>query len=64
MRAFDKVNLKPGETKKVSLEIAAKDLAWYNPEKKDWTVDEMEYELYTGSSSAEEDLLKSSFIVK
>ena len=33
------------------------DLAWYNPEKKTWEVENIEYTIYIGSSSQNEDLL-------
>ena len=61
LRGFEKVKILPGETNTIRIPLAAKDLAWYNPETKEWVIDEMEYELYVGSSSAERDLLKSSF---
>lgn len=64
LRGFKKVHLKAGETKKVLLDVAAKDLAWYNPATENWEVESMTYELYIGSSSAKNDLLQSTFIVK
>lgn len=64
LRGFKKVRLKAGETKKVLLDVAAKDLAWYNPATENWEVESMTYELYIGSSSAKNDLLQSTFIVK
>ncbi|RKN80089.1 beta-glucosidase [Ulvibacterium marinum] len=64
LRGFKKVHLKAGETKKALLDVAAKDLAWYNPATENWEVESMTYELYIGSSSAKNDLLQSTFIVK
>jgi beta-glucosidase len=61
LRGFQKVELKPGETKRLSFEIPADDLAWYNPETGQWEIEEMEYELYLGSSSLESDLHSTSF---
>jgi beta-glucosidase len=64
LRGFKKIHLKAGETKKVVLDVAVQDLAWYNPNTENWEVENMAYELYVGRSSAESDLLKSTFIVK
>jgi beta-glucosidase len=63
LRAFDKVLLRAGESKTVELEVSIKDLAWYDPEIKEWKIEEMEYELFVGSSSNMEDLIEASFIV-
>lgn len=63
LRAFDKVHLDPGETKTVTLHVAVKDLAWYDPAVKQWKVEEMEYELYVGGSSQVETLEKTRFKV-
>jgi beta-glucosidase len=63
LRAFDKVLLRAGESKTVELEVSIKDLAWYDPEIKEWKIEEMEYELFVGSSSNKEDLIEASFIV-
>ena len=46
---------------KVKFEIPVEELAWYNPETGLWEIEEMEYELYLGSSSAEADLSSSTF---
>ena len=61
LRDFKKVLLMAGETKTINLDVAAKDLAWYNPKTKNWEIEAMEYELYIGSSSASKDLLKETF---
>ncbi len=63
LRAFDKVSLTPGETKTVELDVAIEDLAWYNPELKEWKIEAMEYELYVGPSSSESTLITDSFQV-
>jgi len=64
LRGFDKIGLEPGETKTVELEVAIQDLAWYDPEAKQWKVEEMDYELYVGPSSKKEELLELEFAVK
>ena len=63
LRGFDKIGLEPGETKKVDFEVKVEDLAWYDPEVKEWKVEEMEYELYIGASSVEAKLIKDTFTV-
>lgn len=63
LRAFDKIYLDPGESKTVTLKVAVKDLAWYDPSVKQWKVEEMEYELYVGGSSQAETLEYTSFKV-
>ena len=63
LRGFDKIGLAPEETKKVDFEVKMEDLAWYDPEVKEWKIEEMEYELYIGASSEEAKLLKDSFTI-
>lgn len=63
LRAFDKVHLEAGESKTVELTVKAKDLAWYNPEAKEWQVEHIDYQVYVGGSSAKKDLLMAEFNV-
>src|SRR5262249_55321758 len=63
LRAFTKVALAPGETKTVRLDIAVKDLAWYDVETKGWQVEPMTYAVLVGPSAGGTDLLKASFTV-
>ena len=64
LKGFKKVLLGAGETKTVSFEILANDLAWYNPNNKSWQVENMQYEIYVGGSSIAEDLLKDTFFIE
>ena len=64
LRAFDKVALEPGETKTVPLTVAAKDLAWYNPDAGAWEVEPMAYAILVGPSSRPADLLPATFTVE
>ena len=50
LRAFEKVELKPGETKTVELEVTAKDLAFVNYYGK-WTLEEGDFILSVGNQS-------------
>ena len=64
LRAFEKVALQPGETRTVSLEVPVEELAWYNPEAREWQTETMSYAVYVGGSSAERDLLTGGFAVQ
>jgi len=57
LRGFKRVALKPKETKTVSIDVKKKDLAWYNSDNREWEVERIEYTIYIGSSSENEDLL-------
>ena len=57
LRGFKKVALNPNETKTVSIEVKKIDFAWYNPDNGAWEVESIEYTIYVGSSSKNEDLL-------
>ena len=64
LRAFDKVTLAPGETKRVPLSVEAKDLAWFNPDANAWEVEPMTYGVLVGPSSRNQDLLKTTFTLE
>ena len=64
LRGFDKIGLEPGETKTVDLEVKIGDLAWYDPEDRQWKVEEMDYELFIGASSEGDKLIQTSFKVE
>ncbi|MEN0645348.1 glycoside hydrolase family 3 C-terminal domain-containing protein [Alkalicoccobacillus gibsonii] len=53
LKAFDKVELEPGETKEVDLELDRRAFAYYNTDKEDWSVESGEFELRVGPSSAD-----------
>jgi len=57
LRGFKRVALKPKETKTVSIDVRKKDFAWYNPDNRVWEVESIEYTIYIGASSKNEDLL-------
>ena len=48
LRAFAKIALAPQETKTVALEFNAQDLAWYNPDKARWEIEDIEYIVQVG----------------
>lgn len=51
LKGFTKVFLRAGETKNVELPLKISDLAYYDDQKGEWTIDTDEYELSTASSS-------------
>lgn len=65
LRGFKRVGLDPGETKAVTLRVAAADLAYWNVSKHAWVVEPGPVELLVGGSSAEPDLkLRHTITVK
>jgi beta-glucosidase len=63
LRDFKRVYLEPGERKTVSLQVAAEDLKWFNPDTCAWELEFMNYELYVGTSSAKKDLAQTRFTI-
>lgn len=51
LKAFEKVFLKPGETKTVEVQVKVADLAFYDESKKAWNTEAGEYILQLGNSS-------------
>jgi beta-glucosidase len=51
LKAFEKIFLKPGETKTVAMEVKVADLAFYDESKKAWNTEAGEYILQVGNSS-------------
>lgn len=64
LRDFHKVRLAPGEERWVEFEVLAKDLAWYNPDRRQWEVESMDYEVWVGPSARSADLLPGVFTVR
>jgi beta-glucosidase len=63
LRAFEKVTLAPGETRRVTLTLAAKDLAYYDSASKSWVVERIPHEVFVGPSSRRADLLEATVSV-
>lgn len=51
LKAFVRTELSPGESKQVSMDFNRQDLAYWNPETKQWTVTPGQYKVQVGSSS-------------
>jgi len=58
LRGFERVELKAGEKKEVSISCPEKKLCWFNPENESWELEKMNYEMYIGTSSDNKDLLQ------
>jgi beta-glucosidase len=56
LKAFARVDLKPGETKHVTLTLDRRAFSHYDVDAKDWLADAGEYEVLVGRSSAHIDL--------
>jgi len=53
LRGFERVALKAGETKTVQIPLAAKDLAYWDVQTKQWVVEDEKVNLMVGGSSAD-----------
>ena len=51
LKAFEKIFLKPGETKTIEMQVKVSDLAFYDESKKGWNTEAGEYILQLGNSS-------------
>jgi beta-glucosidase len=59
LRGFERISLEPGQSKTVTITCPKDELMWYDANHLTWRLDEMEYQVYIGSSSADEDLCKA-----
>ncbi|PKO00306.1 MAG: glycosyl hydrolase [Chloroflexi bacterium HGW-Chloroflexi-4] len=51
LKAFAKVELQPGETKKVTLKLDFRAFAFYHPEHKQWITEDGEFDILIGTSA-------------
>lgn len=58
LRGFERVELDPGEKKRVKIKTPIQKLRWFNEDVNDWELEHMEYEIYVGTSSSNSDLLE------
>ena len=63
LKAFEKINLSPGEEKEVMFTISSDDLKFYNIDMK-YVAEPGDFELFVGSSSNNNDLLKTNFVIE
>ena len=62
LKAFQRVRLAPGETKKVEINIPVQELAYYDPDA-GWTIETTKYTLIVGQHSLDDHALQASFQV-
>lgn len=63
LKGFDKIVLKAGETKTISIQLDRRALSYYNVNKKNWIADPGNFEVLVGSSS-KDIRLKGTFLLK
>jgi len=63
LRDFSRIRLEPGESKRVSFDLPAKALAYWDTEGHQWKIERITYLVQVGSSSASEDLLTATFSI-
>jgi beta-glucosidase len=51
LKAFTKINLKPGETRRVTLTLNRRAFSFYDVQKKDWSAEPGEFDILVGDSS-------------
>ncbi|MFX0009513.1 MAG: beta-glucosidase [Candidatus Hermodarchaeota archaeon] len=61
LKGFARVALQPIEKKQVKIEVNLDNLKWFNPEKMEWELEYMEYNVYVGGSSKSQDLINCKF---
>jgi beta-glucosidase len=64
LRGYTRVSLKPGETRTVSLPLAAKSLAYWDSTSHQWIVEPEPVRVMIGSSSANIRLQKTISVIK
>jgi beta-glucosidase len=58
LRGFQRLSLEPGQSSQVTLHTGADTLNWYNEAIDGWQSETLPHELYIGTSSRQQDLLK------
>ncbi|WP_202077757.1 glycoside hydrolase family 3 C-terminal domain-containing protein [Caldalkalibacillus salinus] len=62
LKAFDKVDLQPGEEKRVTLTLNQRSFAYYDEDLKDWVVESGDFDILVGSSSADIHLTEHVYV--
>ena len=64
LKGFQKINLKPGETGKVEIELTGESFMYYDPSIDELSTKAGRYQILYGTSSLEKDLQSFDFVVK
>lgn len=63
LRGFQRVRVKAAGQKEVKISIPLEKLKWYDPTCRKWKLEHMEYTIYVGNSSANEDLTSVNILL-
>ena len=63
LKGFSKITLVPGEMDEVTFTISSEELSYYNQENEK-VVDPGKFEVFVGTSSHNDDLLKEEFVLR
>ena len=58
LRGFKRLSLKSGEKQTVTISCPIEKAKWFNPETNNWELEHMNHEVYIGTSSSNDDLIK------
>lgn len=64
LRGFERITLNPGQKEKVKITCPIEKIKWFNPETNQWELEDIEYDVFIGNSSADEDLISESISLK
>jgi beta-glucosidase len=62
LKGFERVSLKPGETRRISFVLTSQELSYWSSAARDWVQDETVFDVYVGSDSNA--TLQASFEVR
>lgn len=62
LKAFDKIELAPQESREISFSLEKRDFSYYNPDVKDWILETGEFEIQLGKSSRDICLCETVYI--
>lgn len=63
LKGFERITLKPGQKEKVEIKCPIEKIKWFNPETNEWELENIEYDVFIGNSSAKEDLIGGSILL-
>jgi beta-glucosidase len=64
LKAFTRIAVEPGETKTIQLDVPIPRLAYYDETRAEFIVEPLEYELFVGAHSLDQQALKARFKVR
>ncbi|MBI4766546.1 MAG: glycoside hydrolase family 3 C-terminal domain-containing protein, partial [Deltaproteobacteria bacterium] len=64
LKAFTRIAVEPGETKTIQLDVPIPRLAYYDETREEFIVEPLEYELFVGAHSLDQQALKARFKVR